>query len=30
MFYMKLLAFLDVDVVRNRFNDIKRVFQSDI
>ncbi len=30
MFYMKLLAFLDVDVVRNRFCDIKRVFQSDI
>ena len=30
MFYMKLLPFLRVEMVRNRYLDIKRIFQSDI
>lgn len=30
IFYMKLLAFLKVDIVRKRYLDIKRIFQTDI
>jgi hypothetical protein len=30
MFFLKLLAFLNTDVVKNRYIDIKRIFQTDI